>query len=653
MDKLKVFFLGKPQDPLSRTTHKRLALTIFLAWVGLGADGLSSACYGPEQAFLALREHPGLALWLALATAVTVFIIAFAYNRVITLFPNGGGGYKVATRLLGKYAGLVAGIALILDYILTVVISVASGMEAIFSIFGFHSTGIAQICDAFVIIFITYLNMRGAKESIKFLLPIFLGFVILHLALIVYGIGTHGLEFKTVVANSAHETTSLFKQIGGLFITIAFLHAYAQGGGTYTGLEAVSNNVNILAEPRVRTGKGAMLWMAISLAVTAGGIIVLYLMWQVSPQVGKTLNAVVFEKIMGPSLLGHSVVVVTLLFEAGLLFTAANTGFLGGPAVLANMGVDQWIPRTFVNVSDRLVRQNGILLFSAAALLILFITNAQVLTLVIIYSLSVFLAFSIAIIGLFKYYFTETKFSAKKMVNLLLLGLGAIICVSIFCTVAVTSFLQGSWIALVLIGLLLVICLFIKRTYRITELMIEQLDESLCLTVDKPLSQCLLLNSKEPTAVIFVGASRGAAMHSLLTIKRTFKDYYKNYVFIDVGVIDSFSMIGKNKIKQLKRSIHGDLDYLVEFCQSHNIPAMSKFELTIDPVGKIGHLAKELTKRFDNCTFFASQLIFPGNNWVQKIIYNKTVSLLQYEIYSLGYNMMILPVKVKIDMTKI
>jgi hypothetical protein len=212
---------------------------------------------------------------------------------------------------------------------------------------------------------------------------------------------------------------------------------------------------------------------------------------------------------------------------------------------------------------------------------------------------------------------------------------------------------EGSWLALLLIGILLVICLFIKRTYRITDLMIEELNESLCLTVDKPITQCSLLDPKEPTAVIFVGASRGAAMHALLTIKRTFKDYYKNFVFVDVGVIDSFSMIGQNKIKQIKRSLQGDLDYLVEFCQSHNMPAMSRFDLTIDPVGKIGDIAKSLTQHFDNCAFFASQLIFPGNNWVQKIIYNKTVSLLQYEIYSQGYNMMILPVKVKIDMAKI
>ena len=621
--------------------------------MGLGADGLSSACYGPEQAFLALREHPGLALWLALATAVTVFIIAFAYNRVITLFPNGGGGYKVATRLLGKYAGLVAGIALILDYVLTVVISVASGMEAIFSIFGMQSSALVQLCDAVVIMLITYLNMRGAKESVKILLPVFIGFVICHLGLIFYGIASHGVEFKTVVHSSVSETSSMFHQLGALFITISFLHAYAQGGGTYTGLEAVSNNVNILAEPRVKTGKGAMLWMAISLSIVAGGIILLYLLWQVQPEEGKTLNAVVFAKIMGDSMFGHSVVVVTLLFEAGLLFTAANTGFLGGPAVLANMGVDQWIPKIFVNVSDRLVRQNGILLFSAASLLILFITHAKVLTLVIIYSLSVFLAFSIAIIGLFRYYWSHTTFSLKKIVNLILLGLGAIICISIFITVTLTSFLQGSWIALLLIGLLLCVCLFIKRTYRITELMIEQLDESLCLTIDKPVQNYLIPNPLEPSAIIFVGASRGAAMHALLTIKRTFKNYYKNYIFVDVGVIDSFSMVGQNKIKQLRRSISGDLDYLVEFCQSHNIPAMSKFELTVDPAHKIGQVAKELTRHYTNSAFFASQLIFPGNSWVQKIIYNKTVSALQYEIYSLGYNMMILPVKIKIDLAKI
>src|SRR5678815_2930571 len=126
--------LGKPRDPLSADTRHSIALIAFFAWVGLGADGLSSSCYGPEEAYLALGEHTHFGFYLAVATVVTVFIISLAYNQVIELFPTGGGGYRVATKLVGPYAGLVAGSALIVDYVLTIAISAASGVDALFSL---------------------------------------------------------------------------------------------------------------------------------------------------------------------------------------------------------------------------------------------------------------------------------------------------------------------------------------------------------------------------------------------------------------------------------------------------------------------------------------------------------------------------------------
>src|ERR1041385_2101488 len=125
---------GKPLDPLDTKTRRHIALVAFFAWVGLGADGISSSCYGPEEAFRALGEHTDLGLYMALATAATVFVIALAYNQVIELFPTGGGGYRVATSLIGPRAGLVSGAALIVDYVLTIAISVASGVDALFSL---------------------------------------------------------------------------------------------------------------------------------------------------------------------------------------------------------------------------------------------------------------------------------------------------------------------------------------------------------------------------------------------------------------------------------------------------------------------------------------------------------------------------------------
>ncbi len=130
---LKDILLGKPKDPLDPKVFHQISLVAFLAWVGLGADGLSSSAYGPEEAYLALGQHFYLALPLALLMAVTVFVISASYSHIIELFPTGGGGYLVATKLLGPRAGLVRGSALVVDYMLTITISIASSADALFS----------------------------------------------------------------------------------------------------------------------------------------------------------------------------------------------------------------------------------------------------------------------------------------------------------------------------------------------------------------------------------------------------------------------------------------------------------------------------------------------------------------------------------------
>lgn len=645
MKNLKTFLLGKPKDPLASNTHRTLALTIFFAWVGLGADGISSSCYGPEQAFLALGKHHSLALWVAIAIFVTVFIIAFAYNRVIELFPNGGGGYKVATRLLGDHAGLISGIALILDYVLTIVISVTSGIEALFSIFHYHSVMMIQVVGAAIIIFMTYLNMRGMKESIKVMLPIFLGFMVMHVIFIVYGISLHVDQVHIVVHDAQIQTRDLWHQMGLIFILVTFMHAYAQGGATYTGLEAVSNNVNILAEPRIRTGKWVMFLMALSLGIIAGGILLLYMLWHVHAMPGQTLNAVVFSQIVAHTPYGHLIVTITLLLETGLLFIAANTGFLGGPAVLANMAVDQWLPRSFINVSDRLVKQNGILLFSVISLLVLFITSGNVRMLVVIYSLSVFLAFSLALMGLLKYYTLESQHIAKKLNNLIPIFIGLLVCVTIFCIVVITNIGHDSILGLVFIGLLIAACLYVKKTYRISRQLVKTLDKQLRFSLDNAELTPVEIDPFQPTAVIFVSDSIGPAMHTLLAIKRYYGDNFVNFVYINVGIIDSFSMIENEKIKTLKAKMNKTMQYLENFCHSKSIPVETYSELTVDYHAKIHQLVAEVGSKYNNCTFFASQLIFPGSNWVQKLIFNKTISSLQYEVYSQGYNMMVMPVR--------
>src|SRR6476646_9844463 len=171
--KINELIFGAPLDPFGKDTKRHIALVAFLAWIGLGADGLSSSCYGPEEAFLALGQHRHLGLYMAVATAATVFIIAVAYNQVIELFPSGGGGYKVATSLIGPYAGLVSGAALIVDYMLTIAISVASGVDAVFSFLPRNIQFMKLWTELGLVLLLIYLNLRGMRESITVLLPIF------------------------------------------------------------------------------------------------------------------------------------------------------------------------------------------------------------------------------------------------------------------------------------------------------------------------------------------------------------------------------------------------------------------------------------------------------------------------------------------------
>ena len=281
MFKIRRLLLGKPRDPMKKDTRKHIALIAFLAWIGLGADGLSSSSSGPEQAFYALGPHTHLALYLAILTAITVFLISFAYNQVIKLFPNGGGGYKVASQLIGPHAGLVSGAALIIDYILTIAISIAAGADAVFSLLPPVYQPFKLVAEPVILILLLVSNLRGAKESIKILMVIFLGFFVTHIVVIVVGIIMHESKFTTVVHRSIYETAHHIKIYGWFFVLALFMRAYSLGAGTYTGLEAVSNNVNILAEPRVKTGSLTMLYMAISLSLVAGGIILLYLLWNV------------------------------------------------------------------------------------------------------------------------------------------------------------------------------------------------------------------------------------------------------------------------------------------------------------------------------------------------------------------------------------
>ena len=649
LSNLRTALLGRPLDPLKAETRHSLTLAAFLAWVGLGADGLSSSAYGPEEAFKALGPHTHFGLYLALATAVTVFIIAFAYNQVIELFPTGGGGYRIASVLLGPHAGLVSGAALIVDYVLTVAISIASGTDALFSMLPLSFQQWKLGTELALVLVLLWLNLRGVKESIRILLPIFLGFVATHALLIVYGIAAKAPLIPALLPDTVTETAGLARDTSWFFTLALLLKAYSLGGGTYTGIEAVSNNVNSLAEPRVRTGRATMFYMACSLAFTAGGIILLYLLWNAAPSAGQTLNAVAFRSILadigltGPA--GAIALAATLAFEAGLLLVAANTGFLGGPAVLANLAADSWVPHQFRYLSSRLVTQNGVLLMAAAAAAVLLASGGRVELLVVLYSINVFLTFSLSLLGLCRYWLRHRSESGWLR-RLLLSMTGLLVTGSILLVTVLEKFTEGGWVTIVLTGMVVALCLAVRSHYRATRARIQEVDK---VFAAQPLGPCVEAGAVDPllpTAVFIVGGSRGGGLHALLWVQRMFPGHFRNVVFVSARTVDAQAYGGEGEIERLRAASTRTLDDFVAFCRSHGIPATSRLAFGTDPVDTLTAMCRDLSAEFPHAVFFTSRLVFKADNLFTRLLHNQAALAIQRRLHFDGLQMVILPMKV-------
>jgi amino acid transporter len=226
--------LGKPRDPHDPNLSHKLSLIAVLAWVGLGVDGLTSSAYGPDESFRALGQYQYLGIFLALATAFTVLTISYTYSRLIEHFPHGGGGYLVATQILGRPAGVVSGCALVVDYVLTIAASIAGGGDALFSLLPLSYQAYKLPVELGAVLGLIVMNLRGLKESVKMILPIFVVFMLAHTILILGGIFFHIDAIPTLVDSTRENLNAGVAQVGKWGLFLIFLRAYSIGGGFRT-----------------------------------------------------------------------------------------------------------------------------------------------------------------------------------------------------------------------------------------------------------------------------------------------------------------------------------------------------------------------------------------------------------------------------------
>jgi len=649
---LKNAVIGRAHNLSDKKIFHNMSLIALLAWVGLGADGLSSSCYGPEEAFKALGAHTHLSLFVALASIITIVVICASYSQIIELFPTGGGGYLVASKLLSPSAGVVSGAALIGDYVLTIALSVASGADAIFSMLPEHYLKYKVTFSAGAVVFLTVLNLRGVKESVVLWVPVFFVFVGTYTFGIIWAVAAHFGDLPEIAHGVTMDVHANAAEVGWFGMLAVMLRAYGLGAGTYTGIEAVSNAVNTLREPRVQTGKRTMVYMAVSLSFVVGGLLLAYLLYQVTPVEGKTLNAVLFEKLTAawPENLSKAFVIAAMGSSAALLVIAAQTGFVGGPRVLANMAVDRWMPTRFATLSDRLVTQNGVVLMGLAALVIVLSTSAAVNIMVVLYSINVFITFSLSQLGMVKHWWqvraTDTTWRKKICIN----GIGLLLTGGILILLCVVKFDEGGWVTLLVTGAIVGLSFWVKNHYRQTQKKLFRLNE----LVAAALADEAIVQEKTPppcdtnarTAVFLVNGFNGLGLHTLLAVVRMFPKVYTNFVFVQVGVLDAGNFKGADEVENLRSHSQEQVQKFVSYMGKRGFYAEAHVALGTDIVEEAAKLCVVIADKFPQAQFFAGQLVFKDESFATRWLHNHTVFELQRRLYQHGRAMLILPIQV-------
>ncbi len=649
--RVKRVLLGAPRDIFDPNIFHHVSLIAFFAWVGLGADGISSSSYGPEEAYLALGGHTVLALFVAAATVITVLVISGSYAQIIEAFPSGGGGYIVASKLLGEKAGVVSGSALVIDYVLTITISVAAGADAIFSFLPPSWLAYKFWFVAFVLLFLIWINLRGVKESVLVLTPIFMAFLLTHVPLVLYAVLRHAADLPAVATRVSTDLSAASREVGWLGVFALLLRAYSMGAGTYTGIEAVSNSMQTLREPRVQTGKRAMGYMAVSLSFLAGGIILGYVLNGVKPVHGKTLNAVLFGDLVNDLWRGESAelfAAFVLFTEAVLLFVAAQTGFLGGPQVLSNMAVDSYMPHRFAHLSERLVTKYGVYFMGGMAFLMLFLTGGSVRHLVIMYSINVFLTFSLSQFGMCRHWWKDRASARGWKPGLAINGVGFFLTGFILVTTVWMKFPEGGWVTLLITGSFCATSFLVRRHYRKAAEQLRRLDD-LLLNLPAPTLSSVqepMIRRQAPTAAIMVSGYNGLGMHVFFSIVRSFPGTFRNFIFLSAGVIDTSRFKGVAEIENLSGDLRAQLRNYVEFAKGHGYYAEARQKVGTDVIETLQHLSEQVTADFPNVVFFAGQLVFREESFFDKLLHNQTAFLAQKKIVFSGQPMIVMPIRV-------
>jgi hypothetical protein len=313
------------------------------------------------------------------------------------------------------------------------------------------------------------------------------------------------------------------------------------------------------------------------------------------------------------------------------------------------MAVDSWVPHRFAGLSERLTTQNGIVLMGAASLAALLYTRGEIGTLVLMYSINVFITFSLSMFAMMRFWLRARHQTVPLpwLRRSLVFSLGFLLCISILGIAIFERFTKGGWVTLAVTGTLVVLCFVIRKHYRTTYAKLGQLYDELKSLPAEPGTAPREIDPKAPTAAVLVASYGGLGIHTALNIFRFFPNYFKNLVFLSVGVVDSGGFKGEGAIEELRRQTEDSLAQYLDLAGRIGMPATSRYALGTDAVDEGEKLCLEVAKEFPRITFFAGKVIFQREAWYQHLLHNETAAAIQKRLQWAGKPVVILPARVR------
>ncbi|GEQ49444.1 APC family permease [Tetragenococcus koreensis] len=590
MKHLKRLLVGKP---LKSEENDEQSLSKFAALALLSSDALSSIAYGTEQIVVVLVTLSVAAIWYSLPIAAFVIILlvslTLSYRQIIHAYPHGGGAYVVSSENLGEKAGLVAGGSLLIDYMLTVAVSVSAGAEAIISaipaLYG-HQVGISAV----IVLLIMMVNLRGLRESASFLMIPVYTFIVIIIALIFVGLFKITAGIVPLNATAVPGTA-----ISGISLAL-ILRAFSSGSSSLTGVEAISNAVPFFKKPRAKNAAATLAIMAMILGFFFVGITFINYWYGIVPEKEVTVLSQIGEAVFGHGFLYYLLQFAT----AFILAVAANTGFSAFPVLAYNLAKDKFMPHMYQDRGDRLGYSNGIITLAAGSIVLLFIFQGSTERLIPLYSIGVFIPFALSQSGMVvKWYNEKISWLKKSFANIV----GAFISFAIIVILFVYR-LDDIWPFFIIMPVLLFIFYKIHDHYQNVS---EQLRVEEAVKLHK---------YKGNTVIVLVG----------------------NVTKVNIGALDYARSIGDTVIAmhvsleedvQKEKQIENEFKNL--FPGVHFTAVRTSYRSIENPVIRyVDLVSKEARKQDHTTTVIISQFV-PRHRW-QNILHNQTNLRLQFRL---------------------